>query len=341
MGLFRRRKQDPTSLVDRFEKGATPADTALKAGVEAVADGHLAAGVVLLGETRQDPELRSCRMGALADAAIGRSRQIADLAALESHNPDLWAWLGDTIVLEAWAIRGGGYASTVGTDRFKVFWSTLESAYEPLMRAVKLFPEDAAPWETLMWFGLGMQRERETLDGYWEELTARCPTLWMGHWARLQTVSAKWTGSHDEMFAFARDTAERAPRGSLLTGMVPLAHFEFWLSEERRLIDAGRGAMALVKEEVRRFGGEHLAEVKAADDKWRRDMRPHLYDIGAHHLFGGFYARNIMDDDAEERARWHLSRVGNRVAAAPWDYDGGDPVENFIKVLQKLRLPLP
>lgn len=339
MGLFRRRnKQDAASLTDRFVEAATPSDPALDAGVGAVKDGHLAAGVVLLGETREDPELRSHRTSTLADAAIGSSTEIGELAAATRDNPDLWLWLGETIIREAWAIRGGGYASTVGGDRFKVFWSTLKNAYEPLQEAARLDPHDAVPWECQMWFALGMQLDRDESDEIWRQLVVRCPTLWMGHWARLQALCDKWQGSHEEMYAFARETVDRAPEGSLLPGILPLAHFEYWMREEDRLLDAGKGAMALFKQELKLFGGQNLTEVKAADDKWRRGMRPHLYDIGAHHLFGGFYARCLDEDD---RARWHLSRVGNRVASAPWDYLPGSSVENFVEVLLKLKLPVP
>jgi hypothetical protein len=144
--------------------GRTWTDVALDAAVDAVNEGYLQAGIALLAETHGDPELRSLRSEALGDAAMGQSREIMELIEEADHRADVLLWLGRTIINEAWAIRGGGYASTVGSDRFKMFFATLSTAREPLMEAARLRPDDPVPWESMIWYGLGMQLGRSEED---------------------------------------------------------------------------------------------------------------------------------------------------------------------------------
>ncbi|MFI7616177.1 hypothetical protein ACIBP6_33650 [Nonomuraea terrae] len=317
--------------------GRTWTDAALDTGVELVSQGHLQAGIALLSETHDDPELRSLRTEALGDAAIGRSREIMELLDEADHPADVLLWLGRTIINEAWAIRGGGYASTVGSDRFKMFFATLSTAHEPLMEAARLRPDDAVPWESMIWYGLGMQLDRSEEDAIWAEITSRCDTLFSAHWARLQAVSAKWGGSHEDMFAHARSAVALAPPGDPLTAMLALAHLEYLLAEETRLVQEST-LMAYMKFSMAYFSETVLSELKEAESRWTTGKRSHVRDVDAHHLFGAIF---FQTRDTYDLAARHLSQVGNRVGeAAPWGYRG-DPAEEFGKALQKLKLPLP
>ncbi|MFF3438456.1 hypothetical protein [Streptosporangium sp. NPDC002721] len=317
--------------------GRTWRDPALDAAVEAVGEGYLRAGVVLLGETHQDPELRSLRTGALSQAAVGRSGAIAELLDDAGDSADILLWFGNTLINEAWAIRGGSYANAVGSDRFKMFFSTLSNAHEPLLEAARSRPEDPVPWECMIWFALGMQLGRPEQDAIWDELTSRCPTLFAGHWGRLQAVAEKWGGSHEEMFEHARKAVALAPAGNPLTAMLPLAHLEYLLSEEGRLVEQNK-MMAYMKFSMTYFSESVIGELKEAERRWTADARPHPRDLDAHHLFGGVFFR---ETDTHDLAARHLAQVGNRVGeAAPWGYKG-DPAEEFAGALRKLKLPIP
>lgn len=339
MGLFRRKKQDEADLASRFVLGTSPPDPALDAGVDAVREGHLLAGQALLGETRTaSPELRAERLLKLREAAIGRSDELFHLAAEQQDNPDLWLWFGSTMIGEAWAIRGGGYASGVGEDRFKMFFTTLVKAHDPLRAAAQLLPGDATPWSELLTWAMGMQR-REDADEFWRECSSRCSTHWHGHWTRLQILCDKWHGSHEEMYAFARETVRRAPEGHPLVAMLPLAHAEYRL----RALTDGPSFREILRLNNELYSADHIAELKAAGDKWRAAMRPHLREIEAHHYFGAYYFHAIAHDETDDtkvRARWHLTQAGARVAEVPWGYEG-DALEEFAAALKKLKLPLP
>ncbi|WP_176955780.1 hypothetical protein [Sinosporangium album] len=322
---------------DKFVVGRTWRDPALDAAVDAVRDGYLSAGVVLLRETHGDPELRSLRVDALSAAAVGRSREIAELFEKGADKADVLLWFGGTIIDEAWAIRGGGYASTVTEDRFKMFFATLAGAHDPLMEAARLRPDDPVPWEQLMGFALGMQLSRSDENVIWRELVARCPTLFSGHRARLQTVAAKWGGSHEDMFDHAREAVALAPEGHPLSAMLALAHLEYLLSEQNRFVEQNK-MMAYMKLSMTYFSDQIVRELKEAERQWTGSMKPHPRELEAHHLFGGIF---VHESSTHTLAAQHLTRVGNRVPkAAPWGYHG-DPAEEFAGALTKLKLPLP
>ncbi|MEV7012319.1 hypothetical protein [Streptosporangium sp. NPDC051022] len=336
MRIFRRRKGERpargTLIVGRAWK-----DVALDAAVEAVQEGYLSAGTVLLGETHRDPELRSLRLDALSRAAVGRSQAIAQLLDGDHDRADVLLWLGRTVIDEAWVIRGGSLAESVGEDRFKLFFATLSGAHDPLMEAARLRPEDPVPWESMIWLAMGMQFDRLEEDAIWDEVVSRSATLFSAHWARLQSLAAKWGGSHEEMFAHAREAVALAPPGHPLTAMLALAHLEHLLAEERRLVEENK-VVAYVRFGLKYFSDQVVGELKDAERRWTAHARPHPRDVEAHHLFGAIFVREPTTHDLAAR---HLRQVGNRVGrGAPWGYLG-DPAEEFAAALGRLRLPFP
>lgn len=303
----------------------------LDAGVEAVEEGHLAAGTALLRESRNNPELRALYVDALSSAAVGRSAQIHALLSpdTEEHDAaDILLWLGRTLIDEAWRIRGDGVASTVSRERFKLFFATLAQARDPLLAAAEINPDDPVPWSCLQWFALGMQLDREEKDYIWQRVIERCPTLFPAHWARIQVLAPKWGGNIEEMMEFARGSVDLAPEGNPLTAMIALAHEERFsqcirdLAHRKRFLSALRVFLTYYDEDV-------TAELQAAAAKWCTRPVPHPRDLEAHHLFGwSFYQTSARD-----HARWHLYQVGNRLHRAMWRTP-----EEFVRVLRKLGL---
>ncbi|TDQ48223.1 hypothetical protein [Actinorugispora endophytica] len=306
-------------------------DPALDAGVDAVREGHLTAGLTLLGESRADPELRALYVGALGDAAVGRSGRIHALLTRDTAKEDaadILLWLGRTLIDEAWKIRGDGLARTVGQDRFKMFFAILARARDPLLAAAEIAPDDPVPWECLQWFALGLQLDREEKDRIWQHVVERCPTLYPAHWGRVQVLAAKWGGSHEEMLEFARGSVDLAPPGHPLTSMIALAHYERAAGVIGDLVDRKRFFSA-VRAPARYYEGEVAAELRTAAHKWCAAPVAHPRDLEANHLFG--WAFNNTSD--KNRARWHLYQVGNRTHPLTWD----DP-KAFLNVLRGLGL---
>ncbi|MEU8123958.1 hypothetical protein AB0C21_35065 [Spirillospora sp. NPDC049024] len=270
-------------------------DEALAAALPKVRGGDLRAGLELLARTRDDAETRSLYVDGLTDAALGQAERLTRLYADDPDDPDLCLWLGATRVAEAWEARSAQRAEHVDAERFGRFWRLLALAGPPLYRAAELLPADPVPWDSLQWYGIGMQLGRDELDRIWRELTERDPSLYAGHISRSQALCKKWWGSEAEVLDFAEATVAAAEPGDPVTAVLAVAHLEIG-GEIGTWDDLNR---YLARPSV------HAALVAAAD-RWLAGDRPHPRNLEAHHFFGAVFYR-AGDHD---RARRHLSRVG-------------------------------
>ncbi|WP_248958781.1 hypothetical protein [Sphaerisporangium perillae] len=298
------------------------ADTVLDEAVAALGRGYLEPALPALVATRADPEVRALRVEALAKAAVGLTGGITALLERDRVNPDLWLWLGRTRVEEAWEIKPDVRARAVQADRMRMFHRAMESARAPLLAAAQLLPADPAPWVSLLWVTLGLERPREEKDSLWGEAWSRHPTLYATSVARLVTLSPGWGGTSQEMFDFARAAGATAPDGDPLSALLPLAYFEHVAGER-----PGR-SRSWVSYDVQR-------EISSAAGRWHqsRGARPHPRAVEAHNAFGAaFYLA-----DMRRPARGHLSRTGGRFSVMPWSHLG-DPAKEFHKACSRLNV---
>ncbi|MFC4589379.1 hypothetical protein [Sphaerisporangium corydalis] len=290
--------------------------------MDALGRGYLEPAIPALVASRGDPEVRALRVEALSRAAVGLTDGIEALISRDRVNPDLWLWLGRTRVEEAWEIKPDVRARAVQADRTRVFHRAMEAARGPLLTAAQLMPADPAPWASLLWLALGMDRPREEKDSIWAESWRRHRTLFASGVARLITLSPGWGGTSQEMFDFARTAARQAPAGDPMAALLPLAYFEHVEGER-----SGR-SRAWISYEVQR-------EITAAAGQWHeaRGARPHPRAVEAHNAFGAaFYLA-----DMRRPARGHLSRTDGRFSALPWSHLG-DPAREFTKACSRLNV---
>lgn len=297
----------------------------LDRAVDGVRRRRLAAAASALAGSRTDPELRSLRVEALAKAAAaaGGSRDVESLLAADPRNPDLWLWLGRTRVEEAWRIRPDARARSVQATGYTAYARRLRSAYEPLLRAAELFPDDPVPWESMMWMALGLDVDREGKDALWAEARRRWPTSYGAHVARVVTLSPQWGGTAEEMFDFARLVMSTASPEDPRAALIPLAYFEYFVQERAGII-RGPGSW---------FGAEERREVEIAARNWFEGRLPHPRTIEAHNLFGAaFYLAH-----SRRPARQHLIRTCGRPSGLPWSYLG-EETEQYVKACRALNL---
>ncbi|MFC4532041.1 hypothetical protein [Sphaerisporangium dianthi] len=298
------------------------ADAVLDDAVTALGRGYLEPAIPALVATRADPESRAMRVEALAKAAVGLTDGIEALIERDRVNPDLWLWLGRARVEEAWEIKPDVRARAVQADRLRMFHQAMESARAPLLAAAQFMPADPAPWVSLLWMALALERPREEKDSIWAEAWRRHPSSYAAHVARLVTLSPGWGGTSQEMFDFARAAGAAAPDGDPLWALLPLAYFEHVAGER-----SGR-SRAWVSYDVQR-------EISAAAGRWHvsRGSRPHPRAVEAHNAFGAaFYLA-----DMRRPARGHLSRTGGRHSDMPWSHLG-DPAKEFHKACSRLNV---
>lgn len=338
MGLFRRGKAVKAvaeELATNLVGGRCWDDVALDIGIDAVKDRHLLAGLALLRECRDDHELRSLRVRALARAAIGQSREIREQFSEQlpdADAADVLLWLGFTVIAEAWEIRGIGWSSTVGEERFRLFFATLREARDPLMAAAELVHDDPTPWVGLQEYARGMQLDRDQKDLVWRKVVERAPTHYAAHWGRLQSLAEKWSGSHREMFDFARGAVDSAPDGSAVAAILPLAHAEYLLREGSKLL-GNREVFGYAKLHTSYFTDEVVGELVAAEHKWSATSGSQPMSLEAHNLFGWA----MLHTERLDRAGWHLRATRHRPSSVPWAYFGDAKVE-FAEALVKLNL---
>jgi hypothetical protein len=206
---------DPT-LGDRRLRGLK---TQLKAGQWMEAKAYLSA--------LKDPDALSATIEILSegpgpvpiDAWVKAEPHSALPLLLRGRNRIYWAW-------EA---RGGGTANTVTDDGLRAFVQRLALAEDDLRAAASLDANDATAYGYLLIVGRGLSHSLEECQALFKEATARCPTHLRSHQTWLVRQCEKWGGSHDAMFALARDAHASAPEGSRLHALLAQAHAERFL----------------------------------------------------------------------------------------------------------------
>jgi hypothetical protein len=307
MGVFGRRK--PKRARREVISGHAWIDPVLDAALAELREGHLRAATTALAEVREDTERRDLRLGQLAEVLVGSADQIAELAA-DNANPELHLLAGAAFTAEAYAIRGGGWASTVGKDRFKMVRATAAKSIPFLHSAAELRPADAVPWHELMTTCMLLSADRSEHDRVWAEVLARCPTYWTAHQTRMHVVAQKWFGTHQEMITFVEETVRDAPGGDPLTALDPMAMFEIWLLESRDSSDADTLRLG------RDIFEKMLPRLVAASDKWLRAEQPHVRSIAAHNNFAAAFGLAGHAD----RTLLHLIGMRDRLTGLPWGY---------------------
>lgn len=302
--LFRRAPQDaPPRLVEDLAM----TDTELaRVRDQAVSTGAWEPAADLLASTAGgDWDRRGAVTNALAAAAVQPAGWLDAWIAARPDDPGAHVVAAWATVQRAWEARGHGRASVTGESAFDAFFRLLERALPVAHQAVRSAPDDPTPWVVLTWLSIGRQDGREVLDDHWAELVRRDPDNRLGHIARLQCLSRKWYGSHEEMYAFARavTTPSWAP-------VVPLqAHAEYAMDER------DEGDPAVLKGFWRR--PDVAADLDAAH-AWATTTQPsHAYAF--HDLTVVAYALCQAERWSQAAEVFHL--LGPRAYEYPWYYE--------------------
>ncbi len=132
---------------------------------------------------------------------------------------------GAHAVFWAWEARGSGRSDSVAQEQWKVWFRRLKLAEDCLDEVVEKDPKCLEAWNFLVILGRARQLPKAECWQRFNNLAAIDPTHHYGHDQMLQNLCAKWSGSAQEMFAFARDRGAGAP-GTALPAMIASAHLE-------------------------------------------------------------------------------------------------------------------
>ena len=159
----------------------------------------------------------------------GWPRWLDDWAVTEPDSALTWTMRGAHGIHWAWEARGHARASAVARDAMSTFHRRLAQVEADLAQATRLDPSDPTPWVCSLMSGRGLSVGRDELWGRFCEAVARNPQSRYGHHHMLLGLTAKWGGSHELMFDFARTASASAPDGSGLHTLIAEAHIERWL----------------------------------------------------------------------------------------------------------------
>jgi hypothetical protein len=227
------------------------------------------------------------------------------------------AVLGGRKVERGWEIRTGARASHVSQEQFAAFHAHLRDAEEYLYDAADLDRSSTGPWYYLMISARGLQVGLPVTRRRFEALVTRSPGHIGAHRQMLQSLCKKWSGSHEQMHAFATE-AMRGPHGLHLGEIAAFAHLEHWLdlkAEERRAYITAQSVRAELLE--------------AAD---RSIFNPdYAMPRAPHHAFN-LFALMFCLAGLHEQSRAAFKATGGVVTKSPWHYfNAADPIAAYAK----------
>lgn len=250
-----------------------------------------------------------------------------DAVRRRPEDPVVHTLAGAAAMRSGWRVRTDADASAVSGDQFKSFWVWLQEAEEHLVRAAEADPADPTPLVYLLVTGRGLEVPREEIEARFSELLRRDPQHLEGHRQMLQFLCAKWFGSHDDMFGFARSVSSRSPANSSLHELLLFSHFEFYVALQETAEGRRRQPSYFLEPDVetdRREAVSRLGSLMSGPVDGRSvTARNHLV----------FVAWASKDREAFEAA---LEATEGVISPMPWNYYA-EPLEAVAEAWRALH----
>ncbi len=228
-------------------------------------------------------------------------------------------------IYNAWKARGSGTADTVEDMGWHLFSEHLKTAANSLLRSAEQDPQDPTPFAFLQTVAMGLQLDRPEAHAWFTEATRRDPLNQKAHFGHLVLLSKKWGGSHQEMYAFARETMMKAPSDSLLQCILYLAFQEHYLYLVNFDEDTA-GARDFLSSKSTRT--ESIEVYQNALQK--RQTIARVSDYWPHNVTAWwFYTLNIPSIVRQE-----TKKIGPNFTKYPWGIFYRDAASGYLKALR-------
>ncbi|GLW30144.1 DUF4034 domain-containing protein [Actinoplanes regularis] len=265
-----------------------------------------------------DPDERAFLMVA-ADDVPGVQDWIGQWIADEPESTLPVLIRGCHAVSWAWEARGSRRANVTSKSSFQEFFRRLRIAENCLDEVIERDPDEVLAWTWLTTSARGRQIPAEQAAARFREVTKRAPFLLHAHEQRLQYLCRKWFGSHQEMFAFAREATASAPAGHPLPGVLASAHIEYWLD-----LPAGQDDTYMTTPAVR-------ADLIAAAEK--SVLHPDFVKVAGWATRANTLAMALHMGQEFAHAARVFDVIGDNVTEWPWFYRTlfGGPARKFAQ----------
>jgi hypothetical protein len=203
----------------------------------------------------------------------GRPDWLDDWVAARPQSPLPLLFRGTHYTHWAWQARGSGYAKTVAECGWDLFHQRLVTGDGDLARAAAMDESDPAPHARSIWTAIGLSLGQQEIRQRFAEVTRRNRWDRFAHQSMIQALAAKWHGSHEEMFEFARAESAQAPEGSSAHRGIALAHLERWGNIHREFEDGREREQVYffddaVQAEIRRAAGLSVRSPRYSEGKF-------------------------------------------------------------------------
>ncbi|MCX0245303.1 hypothetical protein [Streptomyces drozdowiczii] len=252
-----------------------------------------------------------------------RHEVVTALAGMDAgwpEDPDALVVEAFRRIEEAWEVRTAARAKDVSEEQYRAFRTLLDDALPVIEAAVEASPGDPVPWSAVLPHCIGAQAPRDVFEECLGQALACAPHHLPTHVHAIQYLSAKWHGSHEEMFAYAARVAADAPEGSPLRALEVVALTEVVPREAKRGVPGADRADAIIA------AAQAYSASRPPEDHAARLIRNHLV-----------WALNGRERWAESLDVYRS--IGRYATAHPWVYMG-EPLEAFREVREGARAGL-
>lgn len=230
--------------------------------------------------------------------------------------------LGASMIGRAWKIRGTAYANAVDADAWQPFQNGVESAAAPLLEAARLDSGAADPFAWLILAEVRKGGQRDLVDNYFAQATARVPLHWPTYYRYFMATTEKWGGSHEEMFRFAQNSAEAAPRGSMIYCLTAMAYCEHALALEEDAFNQLRSPAHAARISAALYAWLDATPATLADRL--NQLRSGLRVVGLNHFAVACYLCG-----AHKEAKALVGALNGTITPVPWAWIATGTRENL------------
>ncbi|MGK5630441.1 hypothetical protein [Streptomyces sp. URMC 123] len=298
--------RSPRPADDALDRHPARDDTPLRAVLEDAAMGRWEGPRDLVAATGRDWDRRIFRLQVLA--RTGARLRFADTwARAEPASADALAMLAHVRAVRSMlAGRGEGR-------------ELMEQAWGTCLAAADANPADPSPWVVMLALLRVHAPDRSVLQNVWAEVVARDPYNREGHHEVLTYLFERHHGSGGEMFHWAQDRAETAPRG-LPIAVLPLVALAE--SHRHRLETDASGYGLTIHPWL-----DCPAIDRVLAGWWRfRSPRPHAQFMDD----ANYLAHALSFAGRHAEAYEVFEAIGPYAADLPWAYCG-DPRQLFLR----------
>lgn len=268
----------------------------------------------LLQELRQGQwGERALVCDAVSEQSTGYISSLDAWCLNEKNSPICHLVRGVTYISAAWEARGSGTSDTVSEEGEKLFEERLHLAEEDLLKTAALDPQDPTPYASLLTVARGLGQPLPLVQERFQAALERDSSHWDAHCEMLSLYTAKWGGSHESMFAFARAASTRTNDDSLDILRIT-AHIERWLYFFFSNNEAG-AEQYLKQPEVQAEALAAFRKFQTAQEKKSR------LGVVPHKNIAAFWFYLIKDT---QHLKPLLEDLGLAITSYPWKYSRGD-----------------